>query len=73
VGIYNLTSGRTRQLTLEESFSLFGTDSDKKLEEALREMGERYGMDFSANPEHVYRLDSLHRLVEEMRVRRVYG
>ncbi|MBR6205484.1 MAG: DNA polymerase IV [Candidatus Methanomethylophilaceae archaeon] len=73
VGIYNLSKGRSRQTTIEEAVSIFRTDEGRRLEEALAEMSGRYGIDFSANTDGVRRIDALHSLVEDMRIRRVYG
>ena len=73
VGIYNLSNSRTKQLTLDDAISIFRKDGDEDLDKALAEMSRRYGIDFSPDSEHIYRVDSLHSLVEEMRVRRVYG
>ncbi|MBR4697556.1 MAG: DNA polymerase IV [Candidatus Methanomethylophilaceae archaeon] len=73
VGIYNLSNSRTKQLTLDDAISIFRKDGDEDLDKALAEMSGRYGIDFSPDSEHIYRVDSLHSLVEEMRVRRVYG
>ena len=73
VGIYNLSNSRTKQLTLDDAISIFRKDGDEELDKALAEMSGRYGIDFSPDSEHIYHVDSLHSLVEEMRVRRVYG
>ena len=69
VGVFNLTSGGTRQTTLDE---IMGDDpSGKALEDALREMQKRYRFDFIGNMRHMYRADHLHRIVEHMRVMRI--
>ncbi len=73
VGIYNLSSSRTRQLTLDDAMDIWRNDRDEGLASILAEMGERYGLDLSHESDSIYRMESLHSLVERMRVRRMYG
>lgn len=73
VGIYNLSSGRTRQTTLDEDFGSGPADSDAALEDALKELGRRYGIDFVGDRGYMHRMEDLHGLAEEMRLRRIFG
>ena len=70
---YLLSSSRTRQLTLDDAMDIWRNDRDEGLASILAEMGERYGMDLSPESDSIYRMESLHSLVERMRVRRMYG
>jgi DNA polymerase-4/DNA polymerase IV (DinB-like DNA polymerase) len=70
VGVYNLTGKGIRQMTLDEVFENQTGERERMLAEMLDILRERYHYDFSGNLEQIYRGDSLHSLVEFMRVHR---
>jgi DNA polymerase-4/DNA polymerase IV (DinB-like DNA polymerase) len=69
-GVYNLTEQRLRQVTLDELFDTgAGGPDDRK--EMFDRLQKRYHIDFSKRMEQMDRSDSLHRLVEDMRIQRL--
>jgi DNA polymerase-4/DNA polymerase IV (DinB-like DNA polymerase) len=72
VGVFNLTGGRLRQMTLDEIFGTGISEDSKSLDEALEDLNVRYGFEVS---KYIGKLDKgelLHRVAEDMRVHRLY-
>ena len=69
-GVYNLTERNLRQMTLDELFDT-GSDTPDDKKEMFERLQKRYHIDFSKRLEQMDRSDSLHRLVEDMRIRRL--
>lgn len=63
-GIYNLSSEGYRQLTIEDFMQ--GNENVQKL---LVKLQNKYGLDFGANLERIYRSDTLYKTIEYMRKR----
>jgi DNA polymerase-4/DNA polymerase IV (DinB-like DNA polymerase) len=73
VGIYNLSGGRVRQTTLDEDFGSGSSGRESALETALAELSRRYGIDFAGDRAYAHRIEDLHGVAEEMRLRRIFG
>ena len=71
VGIYNLSQTGVKQATLDTMFSR--RTEEEELKEVLRAMRKRYGFDFVAFREKYVHGTKLHKLVEDMRLKREYG
>ena len=69
-GVYNLTEQNLRQMTLDELFDT-GSEAPDDKREMFEMLQKRYHIDFSKRLEQMDRSDSLHRLVEDMRIRRL--
>ena len=67
LGVFNLSNDGLRQTTLDEILGM----KDDMTDEELNRLFERYQIDDSKAKEDLYRNDSLHRIVEHMRVMRI--
>ncbi|MCR4893014.1 MAG: DNA polymerase IV [Lachnospiraceae bacterium] len=67
VSIYNLDIEKDRQLSFDDVFEAFSRQKEEELGALLREMGQRYGLDFAGHLEQIYQRDILHKTVEYMR------
>lgn len=68
VGIFNLSEKRVRQSTLDD---LGDSEEGNGLREKLEGMHSRYRFDFVKHMDKIYRVDSLHGIVEHMRIQSV--
>lgn len=69
-GVYNLTEQKLRQVTLDELFDT-GAGGPNDREKMFDRLEKRYHIDFSKLMGQMDRSDSLHRLVEDMRIQRL--
>lgn len=68
LGLYNLSSGEEgRQVSVEELLEDLPAQRQRELERLLAGLKSRYGLDFAAHLEDIYRIGTLHRTVEYMR------
>ena len=66
-GIYNLSPDEGRQLTLDDYMEDPGAGKRQLIDKRLRELQERYGLDFAGHLEDIYHGNVLHRTIEYMR------
>ena len=74
VGIYNLSGEEDRQLTMDDILA-GGSDGSGSgqvhftdpINDALKRLEDRYGLDFAGNLDKIFKMDTLHRTVEYMR------
>lgn len=67
VSIYNLAAEQWRQLSMEDILTEPSVRQETALQDALRELGERYHLDFAGNLDKIFRGETLHRTVEYLR------
>ena len=65
-GIYNLTGDEDRQMTLDD-YMEDPAEGEKVIDERLRELQEKYGLDFAGHLEDIYHGTVLHKTIEYMR------
>ena len=65
-GIYNLTGDEDRQMTLDD-YMEDPAEGEKVIDERLRELQEKYGLDFAGHLEDIYHGTILHKTIEYMR------
>ena len=66
-GIYHLTGENGRQMRIEDLLPEFQDEQQEKLASALREMGQRYGLDYEGNLDRIYQGETLYKTIEYMR------
>ena len=67
VGIYNLSGDEGRQMTLDDYLEEPAAEQQQIIEARLRELQDRYGLDFAGHLEDIYHGGVLHRTIEYMR------
>ena len=71
VGVYNLSDKGMKQMTLEDSFNVKNGSSRKAVRDELERLEKIYHMDFKRLLPKIYRNDTLHRIIEDMRIQRL--
>ena len=66
-GIYNLSGDEGRQMTLGDYMGEPAAGQQQIMDERLRELQDRYGLDFAGHLEDIYHGTVLHRTIEYMR------
>lgn len=66
-GIYNLSGEDGWQMTLDDYLEESATGRQQTIDTRLRELQEKYGLDFAGHLEDIYHGNVLHRTVEYMR------
>ena len=66
-GIYNLSGDEGRQMTLGDYLEEPAAEQQQIIDDRLRELQERYGLDFAGHLEDIYHGTTLHRTIEYMR------
>lgn len=66
-GIYNLSPDEGRQMTLDDFLEDADADREQIIETRLKEMGEKYGLDFAGHLEDIYSGTTMYRTIEYMR------
>lgn len=66
-GIYNLTPDAGRQMTLDDFLDDNDVEREQIIETRLREMGEKYGLDFAGHLEDIFEGTTMYRTIEYMR------
>ena len=67
VSLYNLSKEGNQQLSFEEFFEKTNHDAKNKLIMAIKNLSQRYHLDFARHLHQIYRTDTLHKTVEYMR------
>ncbi len=67
VSIYNLSGEEGRQLSFHDILEEHAAREEQTLLSLLRQMQDRYGLDFAGHLEQIYKHDTLHKTVEYMR------
>ena len=66
-GIYNMSENGETQISIDDLMGNPATERISRIEEGLKQLRRRYGLDFAGNLDKLYRNDVLHRTVEYMR------
>lgn len=66
-GIYNLSGNEERQMTLDDYMDDSEKGKDQIMSARLRELQEKYGLDFAGHLEDIYHGTVLHKTIEYMR------
>ena len=66
-GIFNLSGNEGRQLTLDSYLEDAGESKREVIDRRLREMQERYGLDFAGHLDEIFKGETLHKTIEYMR------
>lgn len=67
VSIYNLSAEREPQISIDELIEEETHRSENELSVLLSSLGARYGLDFAANLDKLFKADTLHKTIEYMR------
>ncbi len=67
VSLYNLSGDQWRQLSLDDMAADPSAQQEETLQKALRELGERYHLDFAGNLDKICHGETLHKTAEYMR------
>ncbi len=67
VGIYHLTGEYGRQLRFDDFMPEVKQQQDEKTRQALKRLGQHYGLDFAGNLDKVFHGETLYRTIEYMR------
>ena len=67
VSLYNLSKYGNQQLSFEDIFEKTNHDAENKLIMAIKNLSQRYHLDFASHLHQIYRTDTLHKTVEYMR------
>lgn len=67
VSLYNLSKEGNQQLSFEDFFEKTNHDAENKLIIAIKNLSQRYHLDFASHLNQIYRTDTLHKTVEYMR------
>lgn len=70
IGLYNLSGEEGRQLILDDLVEDAIRQREGERKAMLEALQRRYGLDFAAHLEQIFRLDTLHKTVEYMRRKR---
>jgi DNA polymerase-4/DNA polymerase IV (DinB-like DNA polymerase) len=71
VGVYNLSQGSVRQMTLDDLFDLQIGGGSRDVRDELRRLRGIYNYDFEANLDDILHKEVMHRVTEHMRVQRM--
>ena len=66
-GIYNLSPDEGRQMTLDDFLEDTDAEREQIIETRLKEMGEKYGLDFAGHLEDIFTGTTMYRTIEYMR------
>ena len=66
-GIYNLSADEGRQMTLDDYMEEISAEKQQIIDQRLRELQDRYGLDFAGHLEEIYHGAVLHKTIEYMR------
>ena len=66
-GIYNLSGDSGRQMTLDDYMEDSSAGRQQIIDNKLKELGQRYHLDFAGNKDKIVRGDILYRTAEYMR------
>ena len=70
VSLYNLSKEGNQQLSFEDFFEETNHDAENKLLMAIKNLSQRYHLDFANHLHQIYRTDTLHKTAEYMRKHR---